>query len=35
MHLDDYVRLVVAIRHTADALRREAEFLGNGDHADL
>lgn len=35
MHLEDYARLVTAIRHTADALRREADFLGDGDHADL
>ncbi len=35
MRLEDYARLVVAIRHTADALRREADFVGNRDHADL
>ena len=35
LHLEDYARLVVAVRHTADALRREAEFVGQGDRAEL
>lgn len=33
MHPEDYARLVVAIRDTAEALRREADFVQDGDQA--
>lgn len=35
MYLEDYVRLVVAARDTAEALRREADYVENQQHAAL
>ena len=35
MHLEDYTHLVKAIRTTADALRREADFVENRTHAEV
>ena len=34
MYREDYVRLVSEIRGTADALRREADYVRNRDRAD-
>ena len=34
MHFEDYARLISAIRETAEALRREADFVDNLHHAD-
>ena len=35
MHFEDYARLISAIRETAEALRREADFVDNLSHADV
>ena len=35
MHLEDYTHLVHAIRATADALRREADYVQNATHAEV
>ena len=35
MHLEDYAHLVHAIRTTADALRREADYVQNASQAEV
>ena len=35
MEFEDYTRLISAIRRTADALRREADFVDNLSHAEI